>query len=123
MSYTFEVRLVLNDYDEDEEDYSCDFIIVCGTVRAELHYSEPYCVTRANWRELAENLFNPEYKKRLVFCDSNGVVSVTLKEGFLTFHTSKYGAGGAGSFDISIRPTRHVQEELKKLYLQPTSPK
>ncbi len=115
MSYTFETKIEW--IDDFLNSFVCTFVITYADGTAmELHYSGPTMFSKTNdWNELIENLWTPDYKKRLMFCASNGRVILTVQNGCLSFHCSKNGAGGDGSFTIFIKPTPQVQDELKKV--------
>lgn len=73
------------------------FKFTCGNFSATAHYSEPDLVTKEEWQKLFD-----KQDCNLIFCDSNGIVSISQKTAQVTFDVSKYGAGGDGAISITV---------------------
>ena len=114
MSYTFKTKIK---YFKDHRppkypEFSCNFVITYEDgSEAKMHYAEPCICASAEWTDLSDNLFTPDYSRRLMFLDRNGCVYLSIGYGRLEFHTSQVD----GSCAFSIKPTSQVQEELRKV--------
>jgi hypothetical protein len=75
-----------------------------------MHLSEPHKMTARRYKRLSRK------DGSLTYCDCNGWVDITSKNGVVTFTTHTAGSGGDGSVEIKcpLENCKHVFTELAK---------
>lgn len=86
------------DWEQDDGRWymSGEFVYRSGDISMRLHLSEPNLFTTTDYADFIEGR-----RDTLVFCDSNGGVSIGREEDRVVFTVGKFGAGGGGELEVS----------------------
>lgn len=85
----------------NEEIESLNIIITLGVVNVEYQIWEPRMFSPHKWKTFMERAKLGECEQ-LVFCDSNGTVSLESCKKELIFTVAKHGAGGDGIISVEV---------------------
>jgi hypothetical protein len=74
--------------------------------------------TKIKWTSFMENFYSNK-KFNIDFCNSNGCVGISTKDGKTYFQVSKYGAGGDGSASLKLNNNlcaKAFEDVTKRVY-------
>lgn len=88
---------------EEEEDYTiyCSISDVKNGISFNAEFSDSSVINKNKWESFLSAMENGS-PAEIVYCNSNGEVSISTKNDFTTFTVGKYGAGGDGQISVTL---------------------